>query len=211
MRFVIGSPPDSPDFDPERDGWRSVRIPSPGQLKVAGSAMGIVLCALVVLGWTRVDVTSVGGQINLAGLGSWAAVIVPLFVIFAVVLFFVGLTVVHELLHAVAFPRFGWSAATILGVWPRQLMPYADYQGPLPCWRFVLVSLMPFTFLSLLPLAVSLLAGSGSIFWLAVSVVNALVCGGDAVIGFVVIRQVPLGTVVRNKGWDTWWLPVEGR
>ena len=209
MRFVFGPPPDNPDFAPERNGWRLVRVPSSSALLIFGSVIGIPLCAAMALGWSQVPVTSVGLRIYTGGLGLQAgAIVAPILILLMGVLSFAALIVVHELLHAFAFPGFGLSPATILGVWPRRFLPYADHHGPLPCWRFIMVGLSPFVFLSLVPLAVSSLAGTGSPFWVLVSVVNALVSGGDALIVVVVLSQVPLGAVVRNKGWDTWWRPA---
>lgn len=119
--------------------------------------------------------------------------------------FFLALIAMHVLIHASVCPGFGLSAAVVLGVWPSRLMPYADYQGPMPCWRGTVVAFAPFTMLSLAPLAVAFGGASVPTLCVVVSVVNALVCGGDALIGVMVLWQVPLRAVVQNKQWGMWW------
>lgn len=210
MRFVIGPPPDSPDFAPERDGWKRVRLPSPGQLMVVGSALGIPLGGLMIWGWRSVSAHPPDLRFQLPGLGWAAAIVAPILLLLIGLLLFGGLIVVHELLHALASPGLGLSSKTILGIWPSRMMPYADYQGAIPCWRCHVVALAPFVLLSLLPWAVSFAIGQASIFWFAVSLLNALVCGGDVLMGLAIAAQVPLDAMVRNKGWQAWWLPRRG-
>ncbi|MBA4192727.1 MAG: hypothetical protein C0467_32580 [Planctomycetaceae bacterium] len=181
-------------------------MPSPGRLNLVGSVIGIALCALILLGWRQhlpSDTSSV--QIDLAPFGSWGAVAVPAILLLVGAVFFLARIAMHELIHAIACPGFGLSDAAVLGVWPSRLIPYADYQGPMPCWRGTIVAIAPFTILSLLPLAMASSGASVPTFCVVVSVVNALVCGGDALIGFMVLSQVPLRAVVQNKQWGMWW------
>jgi hypothetical protein len=208
MRFALGPPPDTIDFAPERDGWQRVRMPSPRRLMIVGSAVGIAMGALVVFGWRQVPAGTPLVLMDLSTFGPWAALATPLILLLSVVISFAGLLVVHELIHVLACPGLGLSSANVMGVWPSRLLPYADYQGPLPCWRAIIVALAPFTILSLVPLAVAFLAGSAPTFWMLVSVVNALGCGGDALLCFVMTSQVPLGAVVQSKRWDMWWRPA---
>lgn len=208
MRFVLGPPPDTADFFPERDGWQRILVPSPRRLVIIGSAIGLPLCAVVLLGWLQLPSSAPIVRMDLAAFGPWGAVIAPLIMLLSAMISFVGLIGVHELIHVLACPGLGMSSASVIGVWPSRMLPYGDYQGALPCWRCIVVAMAPLTILSLVPLAVASILGQVSTFWMAVSIVNALVCGGDKLLCFVVAWQVPLSAVVRNKQWDTWWRPA---
>jgi len=210
MRFVLGPPPDDPDFVPEPSDWRRVRLPGSWALLAIGSVIGILLCSATALGWSLVPLTSTAMPFGIGWLGIRVpAILIPLLILFQGVLYFVMLTIVHELIHALAFPGFGLSSGSILGFWSRRILPYADYHGPLPCWRFVVVGVAPLATLSVAPLLISLLVGSASKFWILVSVVNALGSGGDVLIVGLVLSQVPIQAVIRNKAWETWWQPAE--
>ncbi len=206
MRFVLGPPPDDPDFAPEPGGWKRVRVPSSWMLVLFGSLIGILLCVATGMAWSLVPVKTEIPQLNLSGLGLKLPVIaVPFVILLQFILFLAVLVVVHELLHAFAFPGFGRNK--ILGLWPQRLMPYADYHDALPCWRFIVVAFAPLACLSVVPLAIGLIVGSAANLWMFVSVVNALASGGDVLLAAAVASQVPLGALVRNKAWDTWWHP----
>jgi hypothetical protein len=53
------------------------------------------------------------------------------------------------------------------------------------------------------PLLLSLTTGVTWRLWVMSSVVNAFISGGDVIIGFVVIAQIPLSAWCR--GLHTWW------
>ena len=75
--------------------------------------------------------------------------------------------------------------------------------------RGVLVAMAPFLVLSVGPFLAELVGGLQSSFLAFVSIVNAVVCGGDAFILVMFLAQIPLSASVRNKGWYTWWRPAE--
>lgn len=207
MRFVVGPPPDSPDFAPEQEGWNRVRQPTPWTVVVLGSLIGLPLAAILAIAWSAMAQNVASITFN-AGTSEWSSrFALPLIFLIAPLVFFGLLLLVHELVHLLACPGCGLTRQSILGIWPRKLMPYADHQGPVACWRFVIIALAPFVVLSLGPLVISLLIGATSLFWVLLSTFNAATCGGDAVLCWTVVSQVPLRAVVRNKGWDAWWRP----
>lgn len=209
MRFVVGPPPDTPDFAPDQEGWERIRIPTPGRLLIFGSLAGVPLAAALALGWSKwfsLDTPLV--QIDVTAFGP-AGALVPLGILLLGILSFGGLIALHEVVHVLGGPRFGLSSATVIGVWPSRCLPYADYQGPLPCWRFMLVAAAPFIVLSLTPLVLAHVAGCVSRFSMMLTIANALVSGGDAILCFVVLAQVPLDGVVQSKQWAIWWRPAE--
>jgi Putative zincin peptidase len=127
-----------------------------------------------------------------------------------ILLSFPLMIVVHELLHAVAQPRFGSSDATLIGVWPSRLLFYAHYSGPLSRDRFLGVFVLPFLVMSVLPL---LLAAGGALPTVLVfpaawcSTWNAFFCCGDLLGGGLILSQVPRTAIVQNSGWRTYWKP----
>lgn len=208
MQFVVGPPPDTPDFTPEREGWQQIRVPTPARLLIVGSVVGIPLAASVALGWSRwfsMDTPLL--QMDVTALGPLGAM-VPLGLLLAGLVSFGGLIALHELVHALACPRFGLSSATTIGIWPSRFLPYADYRKPLLCWRFIIVAAAPFVVISLIPLAFAHATGLAPKSSMVLSVVNALVSGGDALICFVMLAQVPLDAMVQSKRWDIWWRPA---
>lgn len=118
---------------------------------------------------------------------------------------FIGLFVLHELLHCVGHPGWGFSPSSILGFWPSRFMPYAAFLGPIPRNRFILVGFMPLLVLSVLPLAVCAVFSIHSLALSAVSVMNCLVSCGDIIICLLVWMQVSPPAIVQEQGWDIWW------
>jgi hypothetical protein len=210
MRFIIGHPPDDPDFAPEQEtGWQKLREMGPATLLIVGSLAGVPLAALFSYAWSRVPGTGLSFSFDVMTLGRWAAVLFPLLVIVTLATFLASLIFVHELIHVLACPRFGLTSATVLGVWPSRVLAYGNHSGPVSFTRGIVVGLAPFLVLSVLPLLVAFGGGPRWPLVAVVSVVNALVCGGDAVICLMLVCQVPFNATLRNEGWDTWWRPAE--
>ena len=81
-------------------------------------------------------------------------VIAPLYVVFGFLLsFFVGLPV-HELLHAIVYPK---AATVYIGVMPKQLAAVALASYPISRSRFILMSLLPIV-LGVIPLIIFLIS-----------------------------------------------------
>lgn len=118
---------------------------------------------------------------------------------------FVALLIVHELVHALFNPDKGISSRTIFGFWPSKMMFYAHYEGERTRENFLLCLVAPFLALSVLPLMI------GAIFdidylWLSVIIIlNAFISSVDIYGVFSVFCTIPSGSLVRNKGWYTYW------
>ncbi len=81
-------------------------------------------------------------------------VIAPLYVVFGFLLsFFVGLPV-HELLHAIVYPK---AATVYVGVMPKQFTAVALASYPISRSRFILMSLLPIV-LGVIPLIIFLIS-----------------------------------------------------
>jgi hypothetical protein len=196
MKLHFGAIPESVDFQPEEQGWNSLREPSAAMFQLYAVPFAFLNLAVLAALWHLVPEFKPGG--------GKAAVIGLLLTL----LFFIP---VHELLHALVAPGNGRSEKTLIGVWPQKLVFYAHYDGAMPRNRFLLVFATPFIVLSLLPVGVAFIwlqaGGDGAVpFVLQIlSFLNGLAACGDA-LGFLMIwHQVPARAMVRNQGWKTYW------
>ena len=208
MRFLIGPPPDDTDFAPEQEGWRKVREPSPLVLVLVGAVVGVPIAAAATYVWSAIIGFEPSVQLSISGDDQYGMVKIWLFLLVPFA-FLAGLIVAHELIHALACPRFGFTRATVIGVWPSRIMPYACHLGALSHRRGILIASAPFLVLTVSPMLAELVGRWQSSFLAWVSIVNALVSGGDALIIVMLLVQIPLSASMRNKGWHTWWRPAE--
>lgn len=210
MRFVIGQPPDEPSFHPDpRVGWQKVRWMGPRALMAVGSLVGIPLAVLMGFFWSQTPLPPLTFSIDAIGLGSWSVFLLPLIIIVVIAAFLIVLVVVHEFIHILAFPYFGFTSATVFGVWPSRLLPYAYHSGPVSYRRLIVVALAPFIVLSVAPLIASSLGLLPSPLSAIFSILNSLACGGDVAVCLMLAYQLPINAVVQSQGGDTWWRPAE--
>jgi hypothetical protein len=190
MKFKLGPAPVDETFDPEGDGWSSLKEPTPGKLQLIALPIGLVVSTILSGFWYLRGPKVVP---LLESLKLWQMILIML-----------GVMVVHELIHALFFPNWGLDSKTVLGCWPKKLVFYAHYEGPLNKGRFLMVFLAPFMLLSVLPL----------FYWHAspllclISVFNSLSACGDLTAVGLIGYQVPGGYLVRNKGWRTYFTPA---
>jgi len=122
---------------------------------------------------------------------------------------FLALVSVHESLHALAMPHYGLTRQTLIGVWPTRLLFYAAHMDAMPRNRFLWVFAVPFLVLSLVPLLGCALLQVGPAAVVVVSVINGACACGDLLGIGMIAWQVPRHALVRNQGWQTWWLRPE--
>lgn len=201
MRFVLGPIPPSLVFNPRDEGWTPLRELSPGRF----SALGVLL-ALPFSIATALLVTSRPGGLH--GLLRDDPLPAGAFLL-AVVL----MCPVHEVIHALAFGVGIRSPRLILGFWPSRVLPYAIFDSPLARERVLVMIVAPFLVLSLLPLLSLLwLGGAAAGLVLAFSALHSALCGGDAIVSWLLWSQVPEKALVHNNGWQTYWhLPLDGK
>jgi hypothetical protein len=210
MRFVLGQPPDDPSYHPDpKVGWRKVRWIEPRALIAVGSLLGIPLAVLIGFFWTRMPLPPLTFSIDAIGLGSWSAFLLPLIIIVVIAVFLIVLVIGHEFVHLLAFPSFGLTSATVFGIWPSRLLPYAYHSGPVSCRRMIVVALAPFIVLSVAPLIASYIGLLRSPLGAIFSILNSVACGGDVAVCLMLAYQLPISAVVQSKGGDTWWRPAE--
>ncbi|NTU85775.1 MAG: DUF3267 domain-containing protein [Chloroflexales bacterium] len=105
--------------------------------------------------------------------------------------------VAHELIHGLTWQLAGGSAAATVtyGVQWKMLTPYAHLGGPIAVGVYRLGGLMPGLVLGLIPYALSLVLGNGSL--LIFGVIHTLAAGGDWLVLWL-LRGVGPGTLVED-------------
>lgn len=126
MRFTVGSPPLS-DWNPDAS-WRALREPEPIVVQLIALPIGLLMALATAFVWLKFTPLSL--QIDSQSL--------PAF-IFATIFFVIP----HELLHLFCHPQFGFSKASVLGVWPSRLLFFAHYLGELSRNWFLVILLTP--------------------------------------------------------------------
>jgi hypothetical protein len=195
MRLHLGPPPEDPGFQPEAQGWHSIR--EPGPLLVQVIALPVALAVFLVLG---IAVTRLSGSNIIKSVISieavlWLIVLIPL----------------HELLHVFAQPGAGLTRRSIIGVWFSRAVIYASYLGSMDRARFVVCLAAPFVVLTLLPLLGMALLNAASINGGIVkhlgllSLLNGIASSGDLVGLGLILAQVPRAATLQDKGWRTYW------
>lgn len=204
MRLHIGQPPATPDFMPKEEGWTPLKEPSPLVLNLVATPVGVLAAVLIAFAWGTPSVRLEGGPTSFGLLG-------PLIAIAAIFgIGFLLLVAAHELIHALGYPKFGFTPSTMIAFWPSKLLFLAIHYDALPRNRLLLVYLLPLLVISVFPLIVCRSLGIESVLLMLASIANALVAGGDIFCFFLILAQVPANALVRNQGWATWWKSVDG-
>jgi len=195
VRLHFGPPPEDPDFQPEAQGWHSIREPGPVLVQVI--AIPVALAVFLILGWIIAGLSGASPYLSILSVEAvlWLIVLIPL----------------HELLHVFTQPGLGLSRNSIVGLWLSRAVIYASYLGTMSRVRFAVCLAMPFVILSLLPLiGIALLkaafANDELIKHLALlSLLNGVASSGDLVGLGLILSQVPRSATLQDKGWRTFW------
>lgn len=188
MRFHIGSIPEPEGGEPSGE-WNSLSEPKPVMMQLIALPFGVVFGAIVGALWiyaTPVTKNPVAHPVLMIG-------------------GMVALFPIHELMHAIVHPGFGFSRHTTLGLWPSRLLAYAHYDGIISRNRFIAILAMPFLVISILPLLICIVLGHASVTIAFISSLNALGACIDILGICILLFRVPSNAIVRNHGWRTYW------
>jgi hypothetical protein len=171
-----------------------MREPSPWIAQLLALPIGAISAFGLGFLWTTVNVNWLAG-----------------FATLSLILWIIGIVVIHETIHAAFHPGLGTTSNTIVGFWPSKLLFYSHYDNVLSRKRFIVILLSPFVTLSLMPLMVALSTGLASFHVAFVSVFNALLSCVDVLGVFLLLTMVPTGARVRNRSWRTYYSMVDTR
>jgi hypothetical protein len=201
MRFHYGAVPEDTTFQPETEGYRGIREPSP----IAIQLWAFPVSLLQIAAWGLVVGLIVLPKLGPGALRQTGGSLPPFWQITLLIL---ALIPVHELLHALAHPGFGATSNTVIGFWLSRGLFYAHYEGDLSRSRFLLISAMPLLVLGLLPtLLMVLYPPLLPSLWL-LSLLGSIFACGDLVGMAVILLEIPPGAILRNRGWKTYWKPA---
>jgi len=194
MRIVYGPIPASDTLRHPDDGWTPLRESTPARFTVAAILLTIPLMvpALLLLHAARPEIRAFFADHPVALVG------------FLLVL--VAVVPVHEAIHALAYFQGVRSPNLIIGFWPRGGMCYVLYDAPLPRNRVLFMSAAPFLALSLAPLfCVPWMDGAPRALLVLFVLLHTTLCGGDFLVLWRLMRQIPRRAWVQNNGWQTYW------
>jgi hypothetical protein len=193
MIFRLGPLPESPEFIPD-DTWTLLGEPSLWGFQLRAIPIAVVTTVLLAVLWMMfTPVRHVIGALTF-----------PL-PISNFIVCLLGVIVIHELIHASAHPKIGFSENTVIGFWPSRMFIYTIYVGELTKNRCLAILVLPFVIISIVPLIFATMTQTIS-FWVAyISILNALLACGDILAAIMTIRHFPNGAIIRTKGWLTFW------
>jgi hypothetical protein len=198
MRFHFGSIPESNDFNPEAEGWQTIREPDPKTIQIIGIPVSICLLLL----WA----------FFIIGFGLPHPLDIPfpppeeLFKIFSLGLVMViPVALFYLFLGILALPKGGLTSNTIIGYCPQKRSLYTHYEGAMSRHRFILVILTPMLLLGVLPLLLMPVYPTVISSLIYISFWGVLISGSNIFGLWLILYNVPGDTVIRNKGWKTYW------
>jgi hypothetical protein len=217
MKFHYGAPPDATDFQPEQENWNSIHELGPTAMQVAAIPVAILIIGIVggllLLCFPQEIRPSYISYDPIRKMEVYSITIPLMLTAIAIVILLIP---IHELVHVLFHPNFGFSDKTIIGAWPIKGLFYADYQDGMMRNRCLLVLIAPFVVLSLIPIPVlaffknfSFISADLQIALAVFSLLAGAGAAGDFVICFFLLTQVPNSALVRWKGLKTYWKLVE--
>jgi hypothetical protein len=111
---------------------------------------------------------------------------------------------VHELSHAAVFTCGRDRGLRVECVW-QKYRPHLRYRGAVSRSRYIAVLLAPLMAITLMPIVASVALSLHSGDLVVVSVLNALVSGGDVLAAALVLLQVPANGIVQRRGDCVIW------
>jgi hypothetical protein len=190
MRLVLGPPPNTISESEVVEGkWRRLAQPPLWALHLISLPLGIAVGLVMLSAWVAFTPRFTVGDGPLS-----PVVPITLLVLLAGPLF-----------QLTAHPHLGFSAKSLLGLWPSRVTIYTSYSGKLAKSRYVLQLVLPFLLLSVVPLVAVVIIQVQSGWLVFVSCSAALVYGTNGVLALAAAIQLPAGSVVAGRGFATYW------
>jgi hypothetical protein len=185
MRFVLNKFPDDETFHPNEE-WTPLKESTNLwliQLQAVPFMIVNVVTMLLIMRLIGIDFVLNTGSMLISFL-----IFVP----------------IHEFIHALFFPENLWSKNVFFGFTFKGFAPFAAYIGEMKRNTFIRILLAPFIIITVLGFLYLVVFGRNELIEHVV-VFNALVSCADCLGVFLILRQVPANSVVRNKKIRTYW------
>lgn len=197
MIIKIGSFQEDAEFSPDKK-WVSLREFSIKYFQVRAIPLGIVSLALFTFFW--IEFTPV--------MKYWNTISFPL-IIFQNLTILIGVIIIHEFIHALFHPKYGFSKQSVIRIWPEKMFIYTYYLGEITKRRSMLIQIMPLTMLSIIPLIIAVIMQKAPIWLAYMSIVNALIACGDILAIILTMIELPSGAIIRSTGWNGYYRILE--
>jgi len=157
-----------------------------------------LLFLMIVVSFTRVRALTSDFKIDLSFVMIFAAML----------LLAHFLTYIHEFIHALLYP-----GSAVKEIWkiPSEGAYFVYCSAVVSKSRFIILCLAPAVFLSIIPLGIWLLIYDAlpvniSLCFAILTLIMALMCGGDFYNVYNAISQVPKGAKIFNYGLHSYWI-----
>ncbi|MCM3600815.1 DUF3267 domain-containing protein [Robertmurraya korlensis] len=177
--------------------WMALREP-----KNVWSSILLSLPFMFLAGWVTFTIVNLFSPLTLKEFGISDNGVEITFNLFYVVVLWL-LVVIHEILHLVFIPNFLRSKKTYIGLsWFGGFVITEEHMSKI---RFIIISIAPYIFLSiLLPLVLGWLGLLSTTIKILV-LLNSLASSVDMLVLFLILLQVPNNAVLVNCGPRTYW------
>jgi hypothetical protein len=199
MKFIYGKIPDNQSFHPEAEGWLCIKEPDPIHLQLM--AIPVMVAAIIIWG-IIIIIWSLFNSVDIME----SLLIIKLFPSLEFIIFLFISVPLHELMHALFHPGWGLSSETNLGLWLEKGLFFAHYDGIVTRNRFLLILLSPLIVMGIFPIIFMFFYPSLFNVLGIISLWGCLLACGDLVGVGIVVSQIPKSAIVRNKGWQTFWM-----
>ncbi|MBC3798065.1 hypothetical protein GH807_13540 [Acetobacterium tundrae] len=188
VKWFFNKLPEYEDFDPAKQGYKGINEPS----RIKTVTMEILVATLVVIldGFIIKLIIGVNYKFAIWDNYMWVVILI-------------GIIPIHEFLHVILFPGKFTSPNIYIGYYGGSF--YVDYANDIKKARCLIVRLFPFVVLTFLPIICILIFNSYIEILTKISLINGMLSCGDIFSFFVILKQIPKGASVRNKGDVTYW------
>ncbi|WP_186843885.1 metalloprotease family protein [Acetobacterium tundrae] len=188
MKWFFNKLPKNEDFDPVEEGYKGINEPS--NVKIFIMKILVATLVVIVVGFIIKLIIGVNYKFAIWDNYMW-------FVILIVII------PIHELLHVILLPERITSTNIYFGYYRGSF--YVDYANDIKKNRYLLVGLFPLLLLTLFPIICISIFKSNIEILSKIALINGMLSCGDIISFFVILRQIPKGAYVRNKGDVTYW------
>ncbi|MBY0314134.1 MAG: DUF3267 domain-containing protein [Bdellovibrionales bacterium] len=115
---------------------------------------------------------------------------------------FFAVNFIHEIIHLVLLPHWGFSEKSIMAFIPKQGVLFVAHLEGITRWNYLLALVGPLFFLSIVPLGICMYEPNKVVVILAVA--NLAASGGDMMRVWVIYNRVPKGALVRTYEQQTY-------
>jgi len=201
MKFLINTFPNM-EFEPEKEGFTKMKEPALEKLMLLALPLGFAVAFLLylmaqILTQTHLD------MISLSSFGLHWALFLLVFTV-GFLLFNVMLIVFHEGVHALCFPEGIRSEHVGFGFHKSGAF-FAYYTEALPRWRMIFSMFVPFFLFSIVPLLVIIVLDKNIPLLMMAVLYHTLLAAGDLAGIILVLKNTPRGSVLKNKGYYTYY------